>query len=48
MIKNNFEDFFSEWIATQITNKSHELVIIRKIIPWQKIINRLYHFYDTS
>ena len=40
--------FFSEWIATQITNKSHELVIIRKIIPWQKIINRLYHFYDTS
>lgn len=31
-----------------ITNSSHEFVILRDIIPWEKIINRLCQFYDGS
>ncbi|WP_080810114.1 transposase [Desulfamplus magnetovallimortis] len=31
-----------------MTNPNHELVIIRNIIPWHKIIDRLTSFYDDS
>lgn len=49
MIKNSFKEAFApEWIETNITNPIHELVIIREIIPWKKIINRLSQFYDNA
>lgn len=49
MIKNAFKEAFSpEWLETNITNPIHELVIIREIIPWEKIISRLCRFYDKS
>lgn len=49
MIRNSFEEAFSpEWFDTNITNVIHELVIIRNIIPWGKIINRLCKYYDKS
>lgn len=49
MIKNSFKEVFSpEWLETNITNPIHELVIIREIIPWEKIVSRLCRFYDKS
>jgi hypothetical protein len=49
MIKNAFKEAFSpEWLETNITNPIHELVIIREIIPREKIISRLCRFYDKS
>ena len=49
MIRNLFKEAFSpEWLETNITNPIHELVIIREIIPWEKIISRLCRFYDKS
>jgi len=49
MIKNSFKEAFSpEWLETNITNPIHELVIIREIIPWKKIVSRLCRLYDKS
>jgi len=42
MIENTFNDNFSqEWIAKNITDPNNELVILRKIIPWEKIVKKL-------
>lgn len=46
MIKKFDEAFSPEWIETNITNIILDLVILREIIPWQKIINRLSGFYS--
>jgi IS5 family transposase len=49
MIESSFEEAFSkEWIQTQITDLTNELVILRQVIPWQKIINQLITFYDRK
>jgi len=49
MIRNIFEESFSpEWVEANIKNPIHELVMIRRIIPWQKITNRLCRFYNNS
>ena len=49
MISSSFKEAFSpEWVETNITNPIHELVIIREIIPWEKIVSRLCRFYDSS
>ena len=49
MISSSFKEAFSpEWLETNITNPIHELVIIREIIPWKKIVSRLCRFYDKS
>ena len=49
MIKNTFEEVLSdEWVKANITNPVQELVIIRGIIPWQKMITKLCKFYNTS
>ncbi len=49
MIKKSFEKAFSsEWFDTNITNLIHELIIMEAIIPWEKIVSRLYQFYDDS
>lgn len=46
MIARAFQDAFSpEWIKTHVTNPTHELVLLRHIIPWQSIIDRLVSFY---
>ncbi len=44
-IKNAFT---SEWIKLNINMSNHELVILQKIIPWEKIIKRLSKFYDNK
>jgi hypothetical protein len=42
-----FEDAFCpEWIQTHLANPTHDLIILRHIIPWQPIIERLVPFYN--
>lgn len=49
MIESSFEEAFSkEWIQIQITDLTNELVILRQVIPWQKIISQLTTFYDSK
>jgi len=49
MIESSFEEAFSkEWVETQITDSTNELVIFRQVIPWQAIINQLTQFYDNN
>ncbi|MCP4142133.1 MAG: transposase, partial [Chloroflexi bacterium] len=47
MIKDTFEDAFSpEWIERNIADSAHRLIILRRIIPWERIVTRLTSFYD--
>ena len=49
MIESSFEEAFSkEWVETQITDWTNELVILRQVIPWQGIITQLTQFYDNN
>ncbi|QTA89653.1 transposase [Desulfonema magnum] len=49
MIRDKFEEAFSpEWVERNITYPAHELVVLRKIIPWEKIVGRLAGFYDKN
>lgn len=49
MIENKFKEAFTpEWVEANITDSANELVVLRKIIPWQKIIYGLISFYDDT
>lgn len=49
MIATGFDDAFSqEWVETQMTDSTNELVILRQVIPWQAIISQLIQFYDRT
>lgn len=49
MITKNFDEAFDiEWIEKNVANQNHELVILREIIPWERIIERLACFYDKE
>lgn len=49
MISQTFEDVFSpQWVKTHIVNPTHDLVILRHIVPWQPIIDQLVSFYDPN
>lgn len=49
MIKDTFEEAFSpEWADKNITDRAHELVVLRRIIPWERIVTRLTPFYDET
>jgi transposase, IS5 family len=49
VIESSFEESFSkEWVETQITDSTNELVILRQVIPWQTIITQLTQFYDDN
>ena len=49
MIAQTFQDAFSpEWITTHLTNPTHELILLRRLIPWQPIIERLVPFYNPQ
>ena len=49
MIQATFDEAHSsEWIKTHILDPTHELVILRQVIPWQGIIDRLISFYDPQ
>ncbi len=49
MIAPTFQDpFCPEWIETYVPNRTHDLVIVRQLIPWQSIIDGLVPFYDPK
>ena len=49
MIRATFEETHTaEWLESNIKNRDHELVILRQIIPWEKIIRQLTQFYDKT
>jgi len=48
MIRTAFEEAHTpEWIEANI-NRTHELVILRQIIPWEKIVKSLTQFYSKN
>lgn len=49
MIAHTFQDAFCpEWIKTHLSDPTNELITLRRIIPWQAIIDRLIPFYDAQ
>lgn len=49
MITVNFDEAFSsEWVRRNITDSTNELVVLRQVIPWQKISNKLTSFYHKK
>lgn len=49
MIGNTFEEAFTpEWFEANIQDEANDLVVIRRIIPWDAIIDRLVNFYDAK
>jgi len=47
MIQATFEEAHSsEWIKTHILDPTHELVLLRQVIPWPRIIERLVSYYN--
>ena len=49
MIAQTFEDVFSpQWVNTHLSHPTHDLIILRQIIPWQSIIDGLVPFYNLN
>jgi len=49
MIAQTFEEVFSpQWVNTHLSNPTHDLIILRHIIPWQSIIDGLVPFYNIT
>ncbi|MCI5168329.1 MAG: transposase [Candidatus Electrothrix sp. GM3_4] len=49
MIDTSFKEAFSaQWIKSNIIDSTQDLVVIRDIIPWGKIIMRLSSFYTKD
>ncbi|MDM8526101.1 transposase, partial [Desulfococcaceae bacterium HSG8] len=49
MIEKIFKESFPpEWVGKNITDQTNELVILRRIIPWQEITDRLTPFYNDA
>jgi transposase, IS5 family len=48
MIAHTFQDAFCpQWVQTHLPDPTHELMIWRRIVPWQSIMDRLTPFYHT-
>lgn len=46
MIAHTFQEpFYPEWIKTHVPNSTHDLMILRHLLPWQAIIDRLIPLY---
>jgi IS5 family transposase len=49
MIKNTFNEAFSQdWVDKNIVDPTNELVLFRKIIPWEKLVKQLSQFYSKK
>jgi IS5 family transposase len=49
MIAHTFQEPFSpEWIKTHVPNSTHDLMILRHLLPWQAIIDRLIPLYHAQ
>jgi IS5 family transposase len=49
MIAQTFDEVFSpQWITTHLSHSTHDLIILRQLIPWQSIIDGLVPFYNLK
>ena len=49
MISQTFQDAFcAEWIKTHVPNRTHDLILLRQLIPWQTIVDGLVPFYNPK
>lgn len=49
MIEKTFEEVHSKlWFKTHEINETHELWVVRQVIPWQKIMDKLVKYYDKE
>lgn len=49
MIASTFEEAHTrEWVEKNIKDPTHELVILRQVIPWARIVGRLTQFYEAQ
>ena len=49
MIAQTFDEVFSpQWINTHLSHPTHDLIILRQLIPWQPIIEGLVPFYNLK
>jgi IS5 family transposase len=49
MIAQTFEEVFSpQWVNTHLSHPTHDLIILRQLIPWQPIIEGLVPFYNLK
>ena len=49
MIDTWFKEAFStQWIKSNIIDPTQDLVVLRDVIPWEKIIIRLSSFYSKD
>jgi len=49
MIAHTFQEAFSaQWIKANLKNLTHDLVLLRRLIPWQPIIDRLTPWYHPD
>ena len=47
MIAQTFDEVFSpQWVNTHLSHPTHDLIILRQLIPWQPIIDGLVPFYN--
>jgi IS5 family transposase len=49
MIETSFKEAFSaQWVNRNITDPTQDLVVLRDVIPWEKIITQLSSFYSKD
>src|SRR5918995_3459380 len=49
MIAQTFEEVFSpQWVNTHLSHPTHDLIILRQLIPWQSIMDGLVPFYNLK
>jgi transposase, IS5 family len=49
MIAQTFDEVFSpQWVNTHLSHPTHDLIILRQLIPWQPIIDGLVPFYNVK
>jgi IS5 family transposase len=49
MIAQTVDEVFSpQWINTHLSHPTHDLIILRQVIPWQPIIDGLVPFYNLN
>ena len=46
--KKSEEAFSPEWVRNNIADQANESAVLREIIPWQRITERLTSFYDDA
>jgi hypothetical protein len=49
MIAHTFQDAFGpQWVKTHLPKSTHDLIRLRRFLPWQSIIERLTPFYHAD